>query len=213
MSYTPINWQTGDTITAEKMNKMDNGWGASAATKTTICQETIEATGGGPAFGIFTYANEITSQNVIITLNGVEYECQYDTSIPGYGGISLVDPPFAIVCYGGQNKLVVSTAGTYSVKIEEVSPATLEVSSNFANAVALHAEVGTTTFQEIDDAIAQGRIVVLVYSSEYGSLIEYVCQTDKTATPLEVYAITADSSGCGRRTYLASTANSPITTL
>lgn len=26
MSYTPINWQTGDTITAEKLNKMDNGW-------------------------------------------------------------------------------------------------------------------------------------------------------------------------------------------
>lgn len=27
MIYTPINWQNGDTITAEKMNKMDNGWG------------------------------------------------------------------------------------------------------------------------------------------------------------------------------------------
>lgn len=25
MSYTPTNWQTGDTITAEKLNKMESG--------------------------------------------------------------------------------------------------------------------------------------------------------------------------------------------
>lgn len=25
MSYTPTNWQTGDTITAEKLNNMENG--------------------------------------------------------------------------------------------------------------------------------------------------------------------------------------------
>lgn len=25
MSYTPTNWQTGDTVTAEKLNKMENG--------------------------------------------------------------------------------------------------------------------------------------------------------------------------------------------
>ena len=25
MSYTPTNWQTGDTVTAERLNKMENG--------------------------------------------------------------------------------------------------------------------------------------------------------------------------------------------
>jgi hypothetical protein len=25
MSYTPTTWQTGDTITAEKLNKLENG--------------------------------------------------------------------------------------------------------------------------------------------------------------------------------------------
>ena len=25
MAYTPTNWQTGDTITAEKLNKLENG--------------------------------------------------------------------------------------------------------------------------------------------------------------------------------------------
>ena len=25
MSYTPTNWQTGDVITAEKLNKLENG--------------------------------------------------------------------------------------------------------------------------------------------------------------------------------------------
>ena len=25
MSYTPTNWQTGDTITAEKLNKLEEG--------------------------------------------------------------------------------------------------------------------------------------------------------------------------------------------
>lgn len=31
MSYTPTNWQTGDTVTAEKLNKMESGIAAAAA--------------------------------------------------------------------------------------------------------------------------------------------------------------------------------------
>lgn len=31
MSYTPTNWQTGDTVTAEKLNKMKSGIAAAAA--------------------------------------------------------------------------------------------------------------------------------------------------------------------------------------
>lgn len=30
MSYTPTNWQTGDTVTAEKLNKMESGIAAAA---------------------------------------------------------------------------------------------------------------------------------------------------------------------------------------
>lgn len=37
MTYTPINWQTGDTITAEKLNEMDND-------TTTIPMECISGT-------------------------------------------------------------------------------------------------------------------------------------------------------------------------
>lgn len=32
MSYTPTNWQTGDVITAEKLNKMEGGIAAGSAT-------------------------------------------------------------------------------------------------------------------------------------------------------------------------------------
>ena len=40
MSYTPINWQTGDIITAEKMNKMDNGWSVESSSQ-QLFSETV----------------------------------------------------------------------------------------------------------------------------------------------------------------------------
>ena len=43
MSYTPTTWTTGDTITATKLNKMENG---------------IASAGGGGASGLVTETND-----------------------------------------------------------------------------------------------------------------------------------------------------------
>lgn len=210
MAYTPVNWQTGETISAARLNKMDNGWGISVGTRTTICEETIQTVGEGTAFGEFTYSTEIEEPSIIVTLNGVEYECQYNTDILGYGDINFVNYPFVIDYYEGVNEIVTPQAGTYSVKIESVTPSTVEVSQDFASAVAFHAEVGKTTFQEIDDAIALGRIVIITHSDEYGSGIQYVTSTDKTSSPLSVRALNSSDGTVNAQTYLASSANSPI---
>lgn len=45
MSYTPINWQTGDTITAEKLNNMEQGI-ASAGGGTAIVGTTFDLDSG-----------------------------------------------------------------------------------------------------------------------------------------------------------------------
>ena len=210
MAYTPINWQTGDTITAEKLNKMDNGWSATSGSSSVLLNETVTTEGSGPAFGTLTYSSQINAPSIVVTLNGVEYTCQYDADINGYGDMSFSDFPFVIDYYDGSNELVTPSAGTYTLQIETAAVATIEVSQGFVSAVALHAVIGTTTFQEVDDALAAGRLVVISESTSGGSLCQVVCATDKTVDPLEVYALSVTYSGASTATYLASSASSPI---
>lgn len=208
MAYTPINWQTGDTITAEKMNKMDNGWGVSGGERTLICNETVttEANEYG-AVGTFSFSTEINAPRVVVTFDGVEYFCLYNSGDHGYGDYEISTFPFFIDYYEGVNELWTATAGTYSVKIEEGSAPSVEVSQNFVSAVALQATLGETTFQEIVDALDAGRIVVIKDGS---GTMEFVGGTDSSSTPLEVYAINVNSANVNVSTYVANSASSPI---
>ena len=73
MAYTPINWQTGDTITAEKMNKMDNGWGVQ---NTQLFSESVTTSvyeGMSFATGTFSYSALISDESVVVTFNGTDY--------------------------------------------------------------------------------------------------------------------------------------------
>lgn len=47
MSYTPTNWQTGDTVTAEKLNKMEQGIATDDALVVPIYHEVAYPEGGG----------------------------------------------------------------------------------------------------------------------------------------------------------------------
>ena len=175
MTYTPINWQNGDTITAEKLNKMDNGWGVQ---KTQLFSETVTTTQSPGGYdGQLNYSTAISADVLFVVFNGTEYECARTGNSGNYfyGGFSGGAPdfseyPFFILSQNGErNLLVTENAGTYAIS---ASTASLETSSNFDSAVALASGFGvvsgTTTFQEACDAFKSGKHVYLVDNSGSG---------------------------------------------
>lgn len=91
MSYTPTNWQTGDTITAEKLNNMEAGIKASdiygdmfIVHATMIDPETGTLTVAETPAEIQAAATEEQMFKVIITNAGIEME-QTDVSPESIG--------------------------------------------------------------------------------------------------------------------------------
>ena len=192
MAYTPINWQTGDTITAEKMNKMDNGWDASSVALTS--ESVTTETGIADAYGVLTYSTPITADTITVTFNGTPYVC--DAFVEGsdyvYGDYDFVSTPFYIFSNSEENGLGTPEAGTYSIEISESS---IEVSSQFVGAVnASIPELippfklvpDETTLSEFNDARAQRRFCYL-----WDGTLQYVVYAlnipSAGKTPLTVY--------------------------
>ena len=175
MPYTPINWQTGDTITAEKLNKMDNGWGFEntqlfSESVTTATVEDYHAPVGSLA-----YSKQITSDTLPVTFNGESYNLPLTVQEWGniYGGLSesglsFTRYPVCIVSNGdGHNDVYTETAGTYTIS---GSVPLIQTSEAFYSAVA-HAEnfavvAGVTTFQEAVDAFKSGKHVYVTDDSQ-----------------------------------------------
>lgn len=133
MAYTPVGWQTGDTITAERLNRMDRGWSADS---TQLLSETVTTESGfEDAGGAFEYSTQITADTIIVTFGGTAYTC--NVSVDGsdriYGDFDFVTTPFVISSAEAEgNFLYTPEAGTYTV---EISTSSIEVSSQFVNAV------------------------------------------------------------------------------
>lgn len=141
MAYTPINWQTGDTITADKLNRCDNGWGYES---TQLFSETV-TTSQAP-FGVegsLSYSGQVTSPSITVTFEGTDYQCSAvqiaEAEGYGYGGVTseweydFTTYPFALVFSPSEgNVLTTQTAGTYTVA---VSGQSIAISDNFNAAV------------------------------------------------------------------------------
>lgn len=137
MAYTPINWQVGDTITAEKLNRCDNGWGFESE---QLFEETITTAAG--SFGIsaeLEYSETIESTTLTITFDGTDYVCERIDAMGMYfyggftqSGPDFTDYPFALQSNYGTNTIYTSTAGTYSVA---ASGNAIAVSDSFSSAV------------------------------------------------------------------------------
>lgn len=182
MAYTPINWQTGDTITAEKMNKMDNGWGVSS---TQLFSETVTTAKDpeypdDPAWGTSTYSTQITAESITVTFNGTDYICTRIIAHEGggftdyaYGEFNNHEPdftnyPFLIYTSSGGNDLCTQTEGTYTIA---VSADALEVSDTFSDAVNMAVVIpdvsalplrcidGQTAYVDMQTAFNDGRIL------------------------------------------------------
>lgn len=195
MAYTPINWQTGDTITAAGLNKMDNGWGVESS---LLCEETITTEPDldypdDPAWGAFTYSTQITADSITVTFDGTDYVCPKidadgDIFYGGFDdGFDFTNYPFAIGSYGGLdgNMLATASGGTHTVKI--VVPS-IEASDNFSTAVNTCVDTsmmpllcisGVTTVSELVEATGK-RIKYFFPYQNYGDTVKIIIGYDAT---------------------------------
>lgn len=161
MAYTPINWQTGDTITAEKLNKMDNGW---SVENTQLFSETVTTVAGEMGNSAqLSYTGTETPATLNITFNGTDYVCPLDGL--GYGSMDFSTYPFLLLSMDGMWTLDTETAGEQTISASVVQ---LEVSNNFRTAVDECVDTstmpmlcvsGATTYVEMAKAADAGRIL------------------------------------------------------
>ena len=179
MSYTPINWQTGDTITAEKMNKMDNGWGAQS---TQLFSETVTTVAREYGNEAEITLQKITQNELTVTFNGATYTCQRiyiaSDNANGYGGVTdewsydFTNYPFAIVSQADTTIFATQTAGTYAVAVNAQD---IVVSESFSTAVnecvdtsymPFRCVSGETTYDEMQAAMVdEGRMLYFTVNS------------------------------------------------
>ena len=144
MAFIKKDWKCGDTITADDLNRLENGveealdggsvdCGYSCTEeRVTLTDESVTTTLGEENYaeGRLSYSSEINADTIKVTFNGAEYTCQKD----GYGAYGAhwnnearaydwSEYPFVIYWLSEftQNYLDTETAGTYQVKIEEPS--------------------------------------------------------------------------------------------
>lgn len=152
MAYTPINWQTGDTITADKLNRCDNGWSVESSSQTFFTETVTTALDpeypDDPAWGNFAYSTSITAGTVTVTFDGTDYVCQKidangETAYGGWGadGPDFTSLPFVILSGPGYNSLGTPAGGTHVVSVVATSQV-VEKSENFSKAVGYWYEDG-----------------------------------------------------------------------
>ncbi len=134
MSYTPTNWQTGDTITAEKLNKMEGGIALAGnsvetAPVTLIPQQSVSAVSvqGMPAY-LAQISGDIVAPNigdtVTVTYDGTDYTvvaADYLGQAVMLGEASDGAPvfsnyPFMAFFAEGQQGLYCETSGSHTIK-------------------------------------------------------------------------------------------------
>lgn len=170
MSYEKQTWQTGDVITAVKLNHMEDGIANPGYTVETQAVEvvpeqtveTVKGSGSLPpyAIGHFVLAEGITSlddvpDTLTITFNGTEYVCSNhsaNTQYKAYGANTDVGRdetidwsvyPFeALITSDMGGQLNTESAGTYTIKMEDIKKVA-NVSEDFALARGYNVESRT----------------------------------------------------------------------
>ncbi len=214
MAYTPINWQTGDTITAEKLNRCDNGWGVGS---TELFSETVTTTdtGQGYATGQLAYVfQQEPPAEAVVTFDGTDYVCERDSQY-GYGGSNDFSTyPFYISPATSQTSIYTETAGAHTVSF---GIATVDVGDIFAAAVKLAsgtfaAVAGVTAWVDVFNAMSSGKLVYIVRASSEAAqcnIATRVYYDGEEANPFRVSTITALNSPTVEE-FVANTENGTI---
>lgn len=137
MAYTKTDWACGDKITAEKLNKIEQGIvdaqnGYECTTTRTVFFEntgvTVEVSSGDDRASVLLGSQFLDADSIVLTVNGVEYE--YDkvvkTGLSGsYNAYGKDDAnPFWLESDFSDETprldFYVRQSGTYNIKIETV---------------------------------------------------------------------------------------------
>ena len=215
MAYTPINWQTGDTITADKLNRCDNGWSVTSGI-TTLCDETVTTQDDdGDNVAYLSTSETITAETIDVTFAGTKYTCAKSGEVYGGAGFDFSVYPFMLYDDG---TIYTETAGTYTGKVEVVESA-VDTSAQFiaavTNAVSSSMPLflmveGETTWQEVHDAFGSGKIVCVIHHELEGDQIRFVTRTDISNNSYNVIALSASDSSALITRYSASSANGTL---
>lgn len=199
MAYTPINWATGDTITADKLNRCDNGWGVGSA---ELFSETVTTTdtGQGYATGQLAYVfQQEPPAEAVVTFDGTDYTCERDSQY-GYGGSNDFSTyPFYISPQTSQTNIYTEVAGTHTVALGVQA---VEVSDIFAAAVKLAsstfaAVAGVTAWIDVFNAMSSGKLVYIVRASSEAAqcnIATRVYYDSEEVNPFRVSTITTFDS-------------------
>lgn len=173
MAYTPINWQTGDTITAEKLNRCDNGWSYTPGSSTEICDESVTtADDGHGSYAGQLSVNSITADTLLVVFDGDSYTCP-NNGVGSYGApfdeqIDAFDwntYPFIIYDDG---YVVTQVVGIHTFVISVIGTPTIETSEQFKAAVGsvvdtstmpMECVSGVTTLEDMRRAYDAGRFM------------------------------------------------------
>lgn len=202
MTYTPINWQTGDTITAEKLNRCDNGWGYDIAQLFSETVTTVESSGMNIA--TLAYSGTIDADTITVTFDGTDYDC---SRIDAYGshfyggftnqGPDFTDYPFMLQA-GDANRVYTETASSHTIS---VASETLSVSDDFKSAVILASQdipsdslevvKNVTTWEEARNALLDGKRVFLITdsSNKYQSQAVFASPVDYSVGFIEITGV------------------------
>ena len=204
MAYTPINWQTGDTITAEKMNKMDNGWSATVTTSTLFDGSCTTELDGDVAYGEIDL-DVNAPDTLVITFNNTEYTCQKNDHGDDayYGELDSEDVavfttyPFCVFA-GDPWFLLTETAGTYAIKLvaKNVAYETSEEFDGVTRKIATEVAETTEVFYGTVETSTSSRNA---YYAEISLSTGITSALEITVTfPSPIGEVTAQNNGLGR---------------
>ena len=164
MSYEPTNWQTGEIITAERLNHIENGiTSAQVYTESETVRfsgEVTTAESGGYYTAELSCDLSDRPDEVIVTFQGQEYSCpkSYEDGYEVYGSGDYSEYPFAIYPDGSYTFIYTETAGTYQVEIKAINKT---VSQELADAFPVMQLISGVTYS--DDALAAFNAGKLLY--------------------------------------------------
>lgn len=175
MTYTPINWQTGDTITAEKLNRCDNGWSVES---TQLLSETVTTVSqDGFYVGTLTYSGFIDSDTIIVTFDGTDYTCSrmspsgapfadYGASWnDDLGEYDFSEFPFCLFSEEVGSNITTQVAGEHTIAVKTSD---VNTGADFQTAVDSIVDTSTmpmecvsqaTTYSDMSTAFNDGRIL------------------------------------------------------
>lgn len=149
---------------------VDLGWEISSTQIFSETVTTVESGGMGNMATLAYAGNPTTLGTLTITINGTSYTCEQLSDNEQYlWGASnpsdFSEYPFVLLYYNGAWYLITETAGEYTIAASE-SIATTTANFDMAAQTAvggmapLRIILGTTTWQEVYDAMAVGRVAV-----------------------------------------------------